>query len=142
MRDADLSDDDHFSRYCKPSTVDASGLPMASAFKLRKGEPHLSANWLEYFGGRNVKSAIGLVREALRKKDYTIKRNGRFAVLNVGATKSVVREKIGRTLSIKHLPCQNDESHAGVLGYTEDDLTVAVHLKALVSSRDVYPALG
>ncbi len=61
MSDKTIPDDDHLTRYCKPSTVD-DGLPTASAFELRPGEDHLSVNWLEYFGALDVATAIQLVR--------------------------------------------------------------------------------
>ena len=44
MTGAPLPDDDHVARYCKPSSVDEHGMPMASAFQLRSGEQHLSVN--------------------------------------------------------------------------------------------------
>ena len=39
-----LPDDDHVARYCKRSSVDEHGMPMASSFQLRSGEQHLSVN--------------------------------------------------------------------------------------------------
>ena len=115
---------------------------MASAFELRTGEPYLSANWLEYFDTLDLTIAVNEVRKAFLDKGYRLRQNGRFAVFNVGAAKIAAREATGRTLRIEHLPMDDDESHAGVFGYTEDDFAVAVELKALVAHQDVYPALG
>ena len=142
MTDSQLPDDDHLSRYCKPSSIDAFGLPMASAFELRTGEPYLSANWLEYFDTLDLTIAVNEVREAFLEKGYRLRQSGRFAVFNVGAAKTAAREATGRSLHIEHLPLDDDKSHAGVFGYTDDDLAVALEIKALVGYQDLYPALG
>ena len=62
-------------------------------------------------------------------------------MLNVGAAKTAALESAGKTLRIDHMPLNNDPSHAGILGYTADDLSVAVELKALVRVRDVHRAI-
>ncbi len=82
------------------------------------------------------------VRKAFLEKGYRLRQNGRFAVFNVGAAKTAAREASGRTLHIEHLPLDDDKSHAGVFGYTHDDLAVALEIKALVGYQDLYPALG
>ena len=143
MTEPQVPDDDNLSRYCKPSYVDGNGLPMVSAFELKKeGEEYLSVNWLEYFDAPDRAAAVNEVRRAFLDKGYGLRKNGRFAVFNVGAAKTAVREGAGRTLRIDHVPLDDDLSHAGVFGYTEDDFAVAVELKALVNYRDVYTALG
>ena len=78
------------------------------------------------------------VRAGLRR--YRLRRNGRFAVLNVGLTKAAVHQGLGLSLRIDHYPLE-DESHAGIHGYTPDDLAVAVELKALLSTGAVHPAV-
>ena len=141
MNGGPLPDEDHTSRYCKPTTVGDDGLPLTSAFKLRNGEEHLSINWIEYFDEPDLSRAVQRVREAFRNKRYTLRPQGRFAVLNVGAVKTAVLEAVGKALRIDHLPRNDDPSHAGILGYTADDLSVAVELKALVRDQDVYLAV-
>ena len=47
----------------------------------------------------------------------------------------------GKTLYIDHLPLNDDQSHAGIFGYTANDLLVAVELKALVRDQDVHLAV-
>ena len=66
-------------------------------------------------------------------RGYKVKSNGRFAVLEVGAAKAVED-----TLSIKHLPSINDESHAGIFG----DITsnTAAEL-AMLAGQNLYPAI-
>ena len=114
---------------------------MAAAFELRAGEDHLSVNWLEYFGAQVPEAAVGHVRNAFAAKHYRLGRNGRFAVLNVGAATTAVSETVDGPARIEHLPVDNDESHSGVFGYAADDLAVAVAIKALVSAENVLPAV-
>lgn len=140
MSDRAIPDHDHLSRYCKPSTID-DGLPTASAFELRPGEDHLSVSWLEYFGAHDVATAIQLVRGAFHDKSYRLRPGGRFAVFRCGTARIAVSDGTESPLSIEHLPLVDDPSHAGVFGYAVDDFEVAVELAALVSPRDVYPAV-
>ena len=136
-----LPDDDHVARYCKPSSVDEHGMPMASAFQLRFGEQHLSVNWLEYGGTRDVEVAMRRVRSGFLSRGFRLRRNGRFAVLDVGLTRTAVRQGLGHSLRIDHLPIDQDQSHAGIHGYTPDDLAVAVELNALLSTGAVHLAV-
>ncbi len=140
MAGAPLPNDDQISRYCKPSSVE-DGLPLAAAFIPKQSADHLSVNWLEYFGATNLSAAVERVREVFRNKGYGLRPNGRFAVLNVGAAKMAVYGAMQRPLSIEHLPLPDDNSHAGIFGYSSEDLTVAVELATLVGSKDVHPAV-
>ena len=115
---------------------------MAAAFELKPGEDHLSVNWLEYFDSPDVGAAVEHVRETFRSKRYRFRPNGRFAVIGVGAAKNAVTEVVGRPGRVEHLPLDNDESHAGLSGYTVGDLAVAVELRALVRREHVHPALS
>ena len=137
-----LPDDDHVARYCKPSSVGAHGLPLASAFRLRASENSLSVNWLEAIGAPSTDDAVGRVRALFIVRGFGLRANGRFAVLNVGAAKAVVREEVGLSLRIEHDPLPDDPSHAGISGFAADDLAVAVELTALVSENDTYPAMA
>lgn len=141
-----LPDRDHLSRYCKPSTVGERGQPMASAFAIRPGEGYLSVNWLEHFGvpiseSGGTEAALNRVRETLRSKGFRLRSNGRFALLNVGKVKTTIRRTFGRSLHVNHLPLPNDESHAGILGYTERDRMIAAEIKAAVRAEDVRTAV-
>ena len=138
MTNPSLPDEDHVSRYCKPSTVE-HGMPMSAAFIPRLSEEYLSVNWLEYFGAPTLNTAIDKIRAAFSEKGYRTARNGRFAVINVGAAKGAVPKDMGLTLSINHIPLDDDQSHAGILGYTSHDLAVAVELVALLTQQDMYP---
>ena len=138
-----LPDRDHVARYCKPSTVDERGHPLASAFWIRAGENHLSVNWLEYLGGPGGSGVISVsrVREMLRSKGFRLRPNGRFALLNVGEVKTAIRRAFGRSLHVNHLPLPDDSSHAGIIGYTEEDRMIAAEISALVRAGDVEAAV-
>ena len=137
-----LPDDDHVARYCKPSSVGANGLPLASAFRLRASEDSLSVNWLEALGAASTDAAVGRVRALFVARGFGLRANGRFAVLNVGAAKAVVRVELGQSLRIEHDPLLDDPSHAAISGFPADDLAVAVELTTLVSREDTYPAIA
>ena len=128
---------------------------MASAFSIRIGESHLSVNWLEYFVVRDgtddgmvgtgaktgTKVTLNGVRETLRSKGFRLRSNGRFALLNVGTVKTTIRRAFGRSLHINHLPLPDDASHAGILGYTEEDRMIAAEIRAAVRAKDVRVAV-
>ena len=114
---------------------------MFTAFIPRQDEDYLSVNWLEYFGETELSATVERVRGVFHSKGFTLRPNGRFAVLNVGAAKTGAHEAVKRTLSINHLPCSDDPSHSGILGYSSEDLAVAVELAALVTPQDVHLAI-
>ena len=136
------ADDDHLSRYCKPTAVGRDGLPTTAAFELRENEEYLSVNWLEFFGLKDLGAAVERVREAFRRKGFRVRRNGRFVVIGVGSARAAVESAVGRPARIEHLPLDDDESHAGLSGYTSQDLSAAVELRMLVRGENVHPAIS
>lgn len=141
MTDAALPDNDHVARYCKPSAVDEQGMPMVGAFQRRSGEPYLSVNWLEHSGTRDIAAATRAVSAEFLGRGYGLRRNGRFAVFNVGSAKGAVFQALGHSLSIDHMPLDDDQSHAGIHGYPPDDLAVAAIFKMLITRPSVHPAM-
>ena len=141
MNGTPLPDKDHVARYCKPSTVDL-GMPMALAFVPKEDEDYSSVNWVEFLNAPDVATAVQQIRQIFSKKGYALRRNGRFAVMNVGDAKTAVREGVSHSLRIEHLPLQNDQSHAGIFRSNVDDFAVAAELAALVAPQDVYPAVS
>ena len=99
-------------------------------------------NWLETLGAGSLDGAIGQVRALFLDSGFALRTNGRFAVLDVGAAKAVVRAEVGLSLRIEHDPLPVDPSHAGISGYAAHDLAVAVEVSALVSEEDTYPAIA
>lgn len=133
-----LPDGDHVVRYCRPGTVDDSGLPMAHAFERRPREHAPSVNWLELLQAPDRSSAIREITKALRQK-ITVRPNGRLAVLNVD---EVIRAVGEFHLSFVHRPEPNDPSHTEIYGYPEGDpeaeLQLTGRLRMLVSADDVF----
>ena len=115
---------------------------MAAAFELRSGEDYLSVNWLECLGEPDLDAALVRIREMFQTKGYSLKPSGRFAVLNVGAVKAAVSDKVDGEARVEHLPLDDDGSHSGVFGYTARDLAVAVAIKELVNPERVRPAVA
>ena len=79
------------------------------------------------------------------ERRLTLKRNGRFAVVDVGQAKGAAQGK-GYTLSIIYTPEQGGPSHSSVVGLPDDhkeevEVRVATALMRLVTHEDVYPAL-
>ena len=73
---------------------------------------------------------------------HQLRRNGRFAVIGVAEASSAVTEIVGLPSHVEYLPLADDESHAGLFGYTADDFAVALELRALVQREDVHPAVS
>ena len=114
---------------------------MVSAFALRANEEYLSVNWLEFFGSLERETAVQSIRGVFHSKGYRLRRNGRFAILNIEDIRELSHEIGKSSLRVEHLPLENDASHAGILGYTADDFSIALEIKALVGTKDVYPAI-
>ena len=135
-----VPDDDNVSRYCRASTVSEYGTPLPQAFQLRRGESSLSVNWLEYLSPGDLLDALRLVRTAFQDIGYSLGRNGRFAILNVGEVKALGREN-SISLLIRHDPEPDNVSHAGIFGFPDDDFLIATAISQLVSQRDMHPAV-
>ena len=134
-----LPEADHVSRYCRPRLLE-DGRPKPNAFLLRPGEDHLSVHWLEFLGAASHALAVEQVQATMTATGFSLARNGRFAVLQVGPAKRSVRDRTGLELALEHMPTDNDPAHAGIRGYAEADRAVAAHLAEIVADEDVYPA--
>lgn len=131
----------HISRYCKPSSIDPDGQPYASAFELREDrDEYLSVNWLEYFETHEMGQAIDCVRQAFLSKGFSIKTNGRFALLRVGEVVELISGLSSNSSRIKYLPVKDDPSHCGVFGYTALDEEIALEIARLVRVENMYLA--
>ena len=131
----ELRSEHNLARYCRPRSL-AGGILSSDAFLLRTGEQFLSTNWLEYFHQSDRQIQLSGVRAVLAGKGFNVSVNGRFAVLNVGT----VRRQVGRgQLRFALLGQANDPSHAGIFGYTADDIDTAGELAESV--EELYPAI-
>lgn len=135
-----MPDAHHVARYCRPSMVDESGLPMTSAFAMPSDEGHLLVNWLECYDPR-VEAAVNRVREALLEQGIPLRPNGRFALINVGTVKAAVKRSLRRSLHINRLSREGDPSGAAIVGHPDDGLMVAAEIKALVRHNRVRRAV-
>ena len=137
-----LQPEHNVARYCGPVKVGTDGLPTVAAFQPKPNADHLSVNWLEHFQSSDKELCIGRVREAFLAKPFELKAAGRFAVLNTGQAVQCVKNGAGVDIRVIHWPEDNDPSHSGIFDYTSEDLQVALDLKSIVTTTDVYPGLG
>ena len=75
----------HVVRYIDPSFIRKDGAIDGGAFVLRKGDSGNSANWMEFFRDSDSSEKVGRIRNLIRLE---LRKNGRFAKLSVGETKS------------------------------------------------------
>lgn len=126
-----LPDPDHTARYHKPLHVD-NGVVVPEGYSIRRDsggnrkEDDLSVNWVEFFKRPDqIAGKIQRIREAYTEKGYTIKKTGRFSVLEVKEIKERVlagtkehRQIVN--LKVKHTPDLNDLSHSSILDIPAD----------------------
>ena len=106
-----------------------------TAFLLRENEPYLSVNWLMSEGDIGIDRSVDKVRAAFVAKGYGLRKNGRFAILNVG----MVRQALPG-ICVRHKPEGDDLTHSGICGFTKDqEWVVALRLRMLMLC--VYPAI-
>ena len=140
MTGDNLPDDHHIARYVKPSLVEDETVD-GSAFLRRPNEEGLSVNWLEAFGYDDEDRQLSEVRRLFRLR---LSRNGRFAKLNVGATKRYVSE-IVEELGIIEKPCpptdkfDADPSHAEISGVPPGESDEAMLIGDLLADCVIYP---
>lgn len=147
MKGDDLPADDHIVRYVKPSMILEDGTPDGSDFCLRVSRPDeigLSVNWLEAFGPPKAQQ-LSEVRHLIR---LGIRRNGRFAELEVGTTLHTVSEEM-TTLRMLHDPLEAtdrfgaDPSHAEIVGLPPGNSDEAALVGDLIAECvvDMHPAI-
>lgn len=143
MQDDSIPDDDHVSRYVGGSKITPSGRITGAAFELRTNEDALSVNWLEYLGLGDRCAEIKKIRKVFLEKKMDLRPTGKFAVLDVGATKEHVRQESddNRVLSIKHEPIEpEDISHAGIYNVPKGDPSIGDMIAELIEEEAIYPA--
>lgn len=120
MKGDDLPAANHIVRYVKPSMIQEDGTANGAEFRLRPNRPDetgVSVNWLEAFEA-NKAHQLAEVRRLYRLK---VRKNGRFAELNIAAVSEKVAEEL-TTLRIVHDPLEAegdfeaDPSHAEITG--------------------------
>ena len=145
MIDNDLPDSDHVVRYARFIDILDDGTLNCSAFQLRKAEEGLSVNWLEYFENRTKSKQLEEIRPLIR---LTMKRSGRLAELNVGATKEQVSQMLN-DLRFIHTPLAADEkyaadpSHSEIMGLPAKDSPEAELIGDMIAEcvTEIHPAV-
>ena len=149
MTGDELPDTEQVVRYVRPSHILENGRVAGRAFRLRVGEEGLSVNWLGYFAELSKPEQVREVRRLIR---MTLRGNGRFAELNVGAVKQAVSADLPELpgLHFVHYPLpadgasDADPSHSQVSGLPPfSDLSSKV-IGALIARRvqELHPASG
>ena len=129
MKGDKIEDQDHIARYCKPTHV-SDGQVQATAFMLRKGEPNLSVNWLEFLDCPNREIEISELRKIYPQK-LRVGKNAKIAVLNIGEVRKKVQAESPdkRNLEVLHDPdyteAYEDPSHSGIYNLKLDDELIA-----------------
>ncbi|MCY4127772.1 MAG: hypothetical protein OXG15_00890 [Gammaproteobacteria bacterium] len=120
MTGYDLPERDQIVRYIKPRMIKQNGNADGSSFTLRtdmQNETGLPVNWLEVLGSDRSNQ----LSEVRRLSRLELRRNGRFAELNVGEVIRRVAHELD-TLRIMHVPLTEsegfpaDSSHALISG--------------------------
>ncbi|MDE2875358.1 MAG: hypothetical protein OXQ93_07960 [Gemmatimonadota bacterium] len=147
MKGEDLPAGDHVVRFVKPSMILEDGTPDGSDFRLRPHRPDekgLSVNWLEAFEPPKTQQ-LSEVRRVFR---LSVRRNGRFAELDVGETLRAVSEEL-TTLRMIHDELEaadgfdTDPSHAQIVGLPPGDSDEAALVGDLIAECvvDMHPAI-
>ena len=140
MKGDQLPDDDHIVRYVKPSFM-LNEKVTGDVFELRNNETGLSVNWLESIDDVDDYSRLNQIRHLSR---LTLKRNGRFAQLNVGDT---IRRVLEHSLEIGIVEApldatkffEADCSHAEILGLPQTGSHESELIGDLIANGVMYP---
>lgn len=155
LRKKNIPDVDHVVRYLRPGDVD-SGTVLAAGFAYKKNketgkpkEKELSVNWLEFFNkNASIEKNVENVRGAFLEKNYTLAKNGKFAVLNVKEIIDEVKDGTSEhtelvSLVVKHTPTNIDLSHSSIFGMpfdSEGELLVSTILANYANNTKLIKA--
>ena len=145
MNGNDLPEDDHVVRYVKPRNVEDGRVSIAE-FRLRENEKGVSVNWLEYYENLSKEERLVEVRLASR---LVLRKNGRFAELNVGRIKNFLAEELPG-LRVIHTPLDAEEkfpadpSHSEITGLPSDNSEQADLIAEMIAKCvcDLHPAIA
>lgn len=142
---------DHIIRYISPTHIDhrSDGVSRMSAtgFTLRRHDQgKLSCNWLEYFEGSDEEQ-LQYIRDVSR---VTLRKNGRYVMLNVGVTLSTVKERTLNQILLHAIyepldatdTLRADLSHAVLTNFPDEDSAIYDCVKDLLvqTIRQIFPA--
>jgi len=123
------------ARYCKPSTLDEYGNPQGSSFKLRpnRNEKGLSVYLLEFFGRNIEKENVSEVKKEMERKNFSLKKSGVFATLNIQDSKSYIFELISEQISYREM----NLPHCGIFHENDDGVISDLLAKCVQSHYSV-----
>ena len=139
MTGGDIADSDHVSRYCSPRMV-VDGLPALEAFIPVPVDAPLSVVWVEYFGRVDEAVTFDELRDAVGAH-LALRKNGRFAIMNVGQAKRATQLPRAVALAVTHAPQVDYPSHAEITGLIFGTPRRSRALQRLVSESDMYMAV-
>ena len=145
MNGNDLPENDHIVRYVKPRNVEDGQVSIAE-FRLRENEKGVSVNWLEYYENLSKKEQLAEVRVASR---LVLRKNGKFAELNVGRIKDFLAEEL-LGLRVVHTPLDAEEefpadpSHSEITGLPSSNSEQADLIAEMIAKCvcDFHPAIA
>ncbi|MBN1999786.1 hypothetical protein JW935_19680 [candidate division KSB1 bacterium] len=140
MKGDKIPDRDNIARFCRPWQA-PGGEIQATAFMLRANDDEeLSVNWLEFLKCSSREGEIREIQE-IYSKTFSVSKNARIAVLNVGEMRDIVRTESldNRNIEVIHNPIPDgDQSHSGVYNLKQDNELIAELILEVV--RENYPA--
>lgn len=110
------------ARYCKPSSLDEDGYPTGSAFQRRsnRNEEYLSVYLLEFFKKIEEKDGVLEVKREKERKNFNLKVNGSYAIINIEKSKKYIMEEIDGQIFYKEMKLP----HCGIF-HDNDDLLIS-----------------
>lgn len=137
MKGEELSPEDHIVRYVKPSSMNEERVD-GSEFQ-RNDKREVSVNWLEYYVDYTKEEQLAKIRRVI---PVTLRRNGRFAELNVGKVRQDLAEKLP-TLRIIHDPEDENPSHSEIRGLPAPGSNQAEMIGDMIAKCicDLHPAI-
>ena len=116
---------------------------MATAFVRKVGTRcDISVNRLQSFLGQSRSGAVNCIRREVQG-GLTLRKRGRFVVVNVGKVKSAAWEE-GSALRVIYSPDRGGPSHSSIIDLPDEhkeELRVATAIMRLVTHHDIYPGL-
>jgi hypothetical protein len=139
-----LPDQDHVIRYVAWTRLrrdenDSVVGFLPQAFELRRGEPYLSVNWIEYQEGDHdtqIRLSVWAMRDSF-EKPLGVK--SAFAIANVAKLKQT-SQNAGRRVRVVHEPEPGNPGHAAIRQLQSDDLNLLEALAADVFTEKINNA--
>jgi hypothetical protein len=116
------------TRYCKPSDL-KDGIVKFDAFLKRRNEKYLSVYLLEFFQKETELENV-LEVKAYMAKNYNLKPNGCFAVINIQKSKQYILEEISSQIYYR----EEKLPHCGIF-HDADDLLISKLLAECVQNN-------